>query len=199
MRSAGSRLAGAVALATVAILTLGSCSSLTFESFAQSAVRSKAETLLQFGKNVTAPEPASVAGAISFTRIGDADYAQLCVPFEADFQTMSESLIDNDPSKGWVDVFIADSRLDESLPAATEWKLGTAMRGQSVDAGAGQVFDFTQGYFKVDVSHLDPSGSREIEVVGEFRGQDLTNGVWLDAKGNPETSACATYDASTKG
>jgi hypothetical protein len=63
-----------------------------------------------------------------------------------------------------------------------------------VTSGAHQRFDFTKGKFAVAI--VPTFGT---EITGGFQAGEVPHGTWLDALGQPEAFACATYEAAAKG
>lgn len=146
-----------------------------------------------------APVKVPVKRSIAFTRIDGVPYAQLCAPVDVDEQDIYQSLIDTDPSKGWVDLEISTYTDGHTYAKGTRWRVGSLLPGQKVATGS-ETWDFSAGYYKIDLSYLvspDLIDSPDGDVIGKFNAATLTNGEWVDANGNPEPSACADYSATS--
>lgn len=179
------RLAATLALAAATVVVLSSCfpANLLVHPWTPGA---------QDGASTSAPggKPA-LRNAISFTRIDGVPYARLCAPVDVEMETLSESLIDTDPSKGWVDLELSTLSFGRQYAMGTQWDVGKPLPGLKFANGAGQKLDFSKSYWKLDITYAD--GASDRDVVGRFNALTLVDGTWVDSKGNPESSACADY------
>ena len=133
-----------------------------------------------------APPSISLApNPVSLTMRDGVPVVHLCEAMTVDWVVLSESLLTDDPSKGYVDVWQAVG--NAHLAKGAEFAVGAAPLGLKQTASGKQTFDFTHDYWKVSLANLE---GKPTTITQKFRAQDLIEGVWLDYKGRAASGPC---------
>lgn len=125
------------------------------------------------------------ANPVSLTLRNGVPVVRLCEAVTVGWIDLSESLIADDPSKGYVDVWVAvgDARLVKGI----EFVVGTAPHGLKQTASGKETFDFTDDYWELVLYNFDGTSK---PITQKFRAQDLVEGFWLDYKGRAAAGPC---------
>jgi hypothetical protein len=137
--------------------------------------------------NPLAPPKATqlAADPISVTLRGGVPVVRVCEAATVDWIGLNESLLTDDPSKGYVDVWVASG--NAHLAKGAEFAVGTAPAGLKPTVSGTQTFDFVDDYWDLT---LDDFSSNSKTIEQKFRGRDLIEGIWLDYKGRAATGPC---------
>lgn len=147
-------------------------------------------TISPAARPLASPSPTqSTIAPIAFTRVNGVATARLCANLEVDVQVFSQSLVDGDPSSGYYTVVEASSLKKDTFKAGTEWPVGKPLPGEKVGVGAQERPDLSKGYYRIELRNFGTSVYPTVD--GTFNAKDLRDGQWLNAKGEPEASACA--------
>jgi hypothetical protein len=140
---------------------------------------------------LAAPAPRKLAlDPISVTLRNGVPVVHLCEDATIVLATLSESLIADDPSKGYVDVWVAEGTA--RLKKGDEFEVGAAPKGLTPTTHGAQKFDFTDDYWTLELD--DFGAGRPLEIIQKFRAQALAEGIWLDLDGRPTPGPCDLGD-----
>jgi hypothetical protein len=128
------------------------------------------------------------ANPISVTMTNGVPVVQLCEDATVNLMDLSESLITNDPSQGYVDVWLAQGQA--VVRNGDQIVVGTAPRGLSSSVKGKPALDYGSDSWELELDDLThPS---EAAIVQTFRGADLAEGQWLDATGRRASGPCVS-------
>jgi hypothetical protein len=125
------------------------------------------------------------ADPISVTLRGGIPVVRMCEAATVGLIVLNESLIANDLSKGYVDVWVANGHAH--LAKGAEFAVGTAPAGLKSTQSTKQIFDFSNDYWDLT---LDDGYGLSKTISQKFRAGDLIEGFWLDYKGRAAPGPC---------